>query len=205
MCIGVLSCVFNMLLSVFLSLPSKSFAQVPIHEELLESISFLYPYSIINGKREVGAGTGFVVKQNSGIAFLVTAKHVLMHKSGDYHQKLCIRHSTKNGADFISVSLSGSGAARVLTHPTDLNVDIAVIPAIDILFPVGKPAELWLGTSLGTSLFATKEHFAQGDVKLGDEVFLLVGSQATSGESETIRSSDLDAFLSCPTKRFPSI
>jgi hypothetical protein len=139
----------------------------------LETVSFLYTYSIVDGKPKVGAGTGFVVKQEAmgSPAFLVTAKHVLTQGSGNYYPKLCIRHSTKNGADFIPVTLSGSGAARVLTHPTDSGVDIAVIPAMDISLPRGKPVEQWLGTSLGTSLFATKEHFAKGDIRLGDEVF----------------------------------
>jgi hypothetical protein len=201
--IGVLSCVFYMLLSVFLSLPSRSFAQIPIHEKLLEPISFLYPYSIINGKREVSAGTGFMVKQDSGLSFLVTAKHVLMHKSGDYYQKLCIRHSTKNGADFIPVTLSGSGAARVLTHQTDSNVDIAVIPGMDIPLPIGKPVELWLGTSLATSLFATKEHFAQGDVRLGDEVFFVGWFSAYFGRERNYPIVRFGRLSFLPNKEVP--
>lgn len=158
---------------VFLSLPQSGFGQLPIREELLESVGFLYPYSIADGKLEVGAGTGFVVKHEDmgSPAFLVTAKHVLTQKSGHYYPKLCIRLSTKNGADFVLVTLSGSGAARVLTHPIDSGVDIAVIPAMDIPLPRGKPVEQWLGSSLATSLFATKEHFAKGHVRLGDEVF----------------------------------
>jgi hypothetical protein len=136
------------LMYVSLLFAQNSVGQLPIREELLEPIGFLYPYSIVNGKLEVGAGTGFSVK-HPGVkspAFLVTAKHVLTQKSGNYYPKLCIRLSTKNGADFIPVTLSGSGAARVLTHPTDSSVDIAVIPAMDIPLPRGKPVEQWLGT-----------------------------------------------------------
>jgi hypothetical protein len=32
---------------------------------------------------------------------------------------------------------------------------------------------MWVGRTLGTSLFVTKDHFLKGDVRLGDEVFFL--------------------------------
>jgi hypothetical protein len=158
---------------VGLVLPQKGFGQVPIQEEILESVTFLYPYSIVNGIIDAGAGTGFLVKQTNPKSqlFLVTAKHVLLQKSGKYYPKLCIRLGTKSGSDFIPIPLMGNRAVRILTHPTDSDVDIAVIPAMDILVPDGTTTETFLGTSLGTSIFATKEHFDKGHIRLGDEIF----------------------------------
>ncbi len=158
-----------------LSLPKNSYGQVPLREDLLETVSFIYSYRIFDNKMEVNSGTGFHVTQKAkGLpGFLVTAKHVIMQEPGKYYPKLCIRHGTKDGPDFIPVALSGNGAARVLTHPTDAGVDIAVIPHMDIPLPLSMSDEQWLGTSVDTSLFTTKDHLAKGDVRIGNEVVFI--------------------------------
>jgi hypothetical protein len=173
-----------LILGASLLLSSNVFGQVPVKEELLETVNFLYPYSIENGQFSVGAGTGFALRQEeTGQFFLITAKHVLTQKSGSYFPNLCIRQGTKDGSDFIPVKLSGKGASRVFTHATEPDVDIAVIPGIDIPLPRGLPADRLIGTHLGTSLFATKEHFSKGTVQLGDEVFFMGWFQPFFGQT----------------------
>lgn len=176
---------FSFLFIISLVVPLSVFGQVPVKEELLETVSFLYPYTLENGQlATVGAGTGFAVKhEEGGHGFLVTARHVLTQKSGEFYPNLCIRHGTKEGADFIPVKLSGKGAARIFTHKTDPDVDIAAIPAMDIPLPRGTAANTWLGTHLGSSIFATKEHFAKGHVQLGDEVFFIGWFQTYFGRT----------------------
>lgn len=143
-----------------LLLSTNVFGQVPIKEELLETVNFLYPYTFENGQLAVSAGTGFAVKQEEGgQGFLVTAKHVLRQKSGEYFPNLCIRQGTKDGSGFIPIKLSGKGAARIFTHTTDPDVDIAVIPGIDIPLPRGTTADRWIGTHLGSSIFQRRNIF----------------------------------------------
>src|SRR5687768_14851750 len=102
-------------LCVSILLPSCVFGQVPVKEDLLETVNYLYPYIVDNGELTVKAGTGFAVKHlDTGQSFLVTAKHVLTQKSGAYFPNLCIRQGKKQGADFIPIKLSGRGAARAL-------------------------------------------------------------------------------------------
>lgn len=167
-----------------LLLSPNVFGQAPVKEELLETVNFLYPYAIENGQLAVGAGTGFAIKQaETGQSFLVTAKHVLTQKSGEYFPNLCIRLGTKDGSDFIPVKLSGKGAARILTHATEPDTDIAVIPNQDIPLPRGTTVDRWVGTHLGMSLLATKEHFSTGAVQLGDEVFFMGWFQPYFGQT----------------------
>ncbi|OQW34138.1 MAG: hypothetical protein A4C66_03850 [Nitrospira sp. HN-bin3] len=143
--------------------------QVPIQENIKETITFLFPYD----EKKVGMGTGFFLKHEgeSSATYLVTAKHVLLKDSENYYPKLCVKlNNTQGSADFIPIDLSGPNAARVFVHKTDPDIDLAVIPVSDIRPPLGQPIiGHYPGVSLSVSLLATKDHFSNGYIKEGDE------------------------------------
>jgi len=155
---------------ILLSSPKWGFGQVPIQEDIKEAVAFLFPHS----GEKIGIGTGFFLTHRKGTGYLVTAKHVLMADSKNYYPKVCIKiNNTKGGADLLPIVLSGPNAARVFVHSTDPDVDIAVIPLRDIPMLPGRSKDHYHGISLGFSLLATKDHFAKGFIKEGDETFFV--------------------------------
>ena len=156
---------------ILLSFPEYGFGQIPIPENIKELVVFLYTYD----EKDVGIGTGFFMRHEGeqSSAYLVTAKHVLMTDSKHYFPKLCLKlNNTEGGADLIPIDLTGPNAVRVFVHHTDPDVDVAVIPVSDIVPPLGQPIiGHYPGVSLSVSLLATKEHFAKGQIQVGDETF----------------------------------
>lgn len=74
------------------------------------------------------------VGEDKSIPYLVTSKHVLIRKSSkDYYPVLCMKvNNNKGGADHIPIDLSRPNGARVFVDNKDPDVDIAVIPGVDI-------------------------------------------------------------------------
>lgn len=147
------------------------FAQLPLPENVVDSVTFI----VVSDGTKVGGGTGFYVKHEGkdGRGYLVTAKHVLMSDSTNYYPSVCMKmNNNSGGTDFIPIALSGPNAARVFVHPDDANVDIAIIPSSDIALPPGKSARDYDVTTIAVSAFATKEHFVKRHIAVGDEVFL---------------------------------
>jgi hypothetical protein len=155
-----------------LLISTRSFGQLPLPEDLNRTVAFLFPTDGI----KVGAGTGFYVTTREGTqrsGYLVTARHVLMADSKQYYPRLCMKvNNNSGGSDVWPVDLSGPNAARIFVHPTDSNVDIAVIPGEDIPIPLPRRAKDYDFEMFSVSLFATKEHFDKRYIQLGDEAFL---------------------------------
>jgi hypothetical protein len=154
-----------------LFLVSSVFGQLPLPENIVDTVTFI----VVSDGTKVDAGTGFYVKHNDndGGGYLVTAKHVLMLDSTNYYPNVCIKiNNNKGAADFLPIELTGPNAARVFVHPTDVNVDIAMISSGDIPLPPGRSAEDYDITTMAVSAFVTKDHFVKRRIGVGDEVFL---------------------------------
>jgi hypothetical protein len=167
----VVASLLNSILFIFLSRPESGFAQIPIPEDIKKVVTFLFTH---DGKEVKGVGTGFNMRLEDGPSpgYLVTAKHVLMADSKNYFPKLCLKlNNMKGGSELIPIELSGPQAARVFVHSKDPNVDIAVIPVSDINLAPNTAPEDYDFAIISASLLATKEHFAKGYIKEGDETF----------------------------------
>jgi hypothetical protein len=120
-------------------------------------------------------GTGFYVTvgEDKSSPYLVTSKHVLTRESSkDYYPALCMKvNNNKGGTDHIPIDLSRPNGARVFVDNNDPGVDIAVISGNDIRLPPGRTIKDYDFISFPASRFATKEHFAKGDIAVGDEAF----------------------------------
>lgn len=89
--------------------------------------------------------------------YLVTAKHVAVKLEG---KPLLVRVNTKGGG---SASFSGQGA-RWWYHPTDLSIDVAVIP--------WAPPEQVDYRHIPAQMFLTDEISRSKSIGTGDEVFI---------------------------------
>jgi hypothetical protein len=112
-------------------------------------------------------GTGFFVgvktKQDPNLSYnyLVTAKHVLQDKNGNFYSSIGIRSNTHDGSSKLSeISMS---EVIILTH-SDKDVDIA-------LFHCTPNVEVFDYLSIPEEIITTKNSIKTLEIEEGDEVF----------------------------------
>lgn len=98
-----------------------------------KTVVFIY---LQNGDKEIANGTGFLVdvpaKNGSGkYIYLVTAKHVVKDKNGNYFKNIIVKYNTLNhSSESSNINLQFTGDYKnVFTHE-DESVDLVVIPLI---------------------------------------------------------------------------
>jgi hypothetical protein len=167
---GYFTYLITMVVIPLVLLPTIGFGQLPLPENIMETVSFLFP----TDGTSVGVGTGFYVRdEKTNTPYLVTAKHVLMSKPKEYFPKLCMKvNNTKGGIDLIPVDLSQLNGARIFVDKEDADIDIAVIPIRDIPMLPGRTSKDYNLAVVPVAGFATKEHFAKRAIAVGDEAFL---------------------------------
>lgn len=116
----------------------------------------------------VPVGTGFFIGVKSeydphrSFCYLVTAKHVLRDKNGEYYNSIYIRLNKKNGdSEMGELSLKDRG---IVFFHKDFDVDLAVIPFL----PDQNKFDFKI---LPSELLTTKEMFKKYDIEEGDEMF----------------------------------
>jgi hypothetical protein len=152
---------------VFVFAADLGFGQVPIPDNIKKTVTFLFASDGTSFK----VGTGFYLEDESNSIYLVTAKHVLQTESGNYLPRVCMRVNTEKGGSILfPIQLSGPTSARVFVH-SNPDVDIAMVPAEDIAVLPKRLVGNYDFFALSVSLLATKDHFREGHVQEGDEVF----------------------------------
>lgn len=139
--------------------------QVP--QVIKKTVTFIF-IKTAEGKL-AASGTGFFVGvQNEKNAeawhvYLVTAKHVLLDKQGNYYPSVFIRLNRITGdAEIIELPLTPL-PDRVYTH-TEGEVDIAVIPCL-------PSQERYDFKFIPQDMLVTRERFLEANIQEGDEVF----------------------------------
>jgi hypothetical protein len=139
--------------------------QVP--QEIKKTVTFIF-IKTTEG-RLVANGTGFFVgvqnEKNTEAwhVYLVTAKHVLWDKQGNYYPSVFIRLNRIAGdAEIIELPLTPP-SDRVYTHEQS-GVDIAVIPCL----PDRERYDLKF---IPQDMLVTRERFLKANIQEGDEVF----------------------------------
>lgn len=139
-----------------------------IPSQVKEIVTFIF---VRDSKGElVPNGTGFFVGVKSEDdpermhSYLVTVKHVLQDKSGNYHPLVFIRLNKKTGgAKMIGLALRGQNAVPIHVHE-DPTVDLAVLPIL-------PSTDVYEFKVLPDDMLTTKESFKEVDIREGDEVF----------------------------------
>lgn len=133
-----------------MSMPNR-----PVPQEYMTVTLIQYP-------QIQGHATGFFYGNDPENQFLVTNKHVVDPEDTDPNEIRILLRGLQNAAnlDYLDISLyDGSGNATWLTHPTDPDVDIAMIPLEIDLRQYGNMA-------------------ISNDMFLSDDVELKAGEQA---------------------------
>ncbi|TSC63355.1 MAG: hypothetical protein Athens041674_183 [Parcubacteria group bacterium Athens0416_74] len=136
-----------------------------IPDDIRQCVVFLCKKKVVNGK-EIYApqGTGFLVsildaESQLNFIYLVTALHNIENEDLD---NISIRLNGKDGGrlDFV---MKG---AQWYTHPSDSNVDVAVIP-----FPLGTIEHAH--KTVPSPMFLKHENIQNGDIQEANEVFVI--------------------------------
>jgi len=149
-------------------------AKVP--DEILKTVTFIYVSA--DGQTATPNGTGFFVgvkigDKDSYAVYLVTAKHVLTDAAGKYFDQVGVRLNKLAGsAELLRLPLGDN----VYTHPTDKDVDIAVIPAV----PDQKVFDFKF---IPDEMLTTKAGFAELRIGPGSDVFFTGLFTAFPGQS----------------------
>jgi hypothetical protein len=137
-----------------------------ISEEILKCVAFI---GIKESSGFSARATGFFVQvpletqEDMYVTHFVTARHNVeeiekeITNGGEVYIRL-------NGTDGSVKDIKVEKNARWLFHPTDSNVDVAVIP-----FPTNLPFD-WKVIPL--TMFLPDEHLKSGKIGIGDEVFI---------------------------------
>ena len=122
--------------------------------------------------RVIPNGTGFYLgvddeKKQSVFPYLVTAKHVLLDRSGRCFPAIYIRVNKKNqGPELVKIPLNPAGIHKTMyTHP-DTSVDIAVLN----IFP--KP-DTYDFSVLPERLLMSPQEIKEFNIKEGTEIFFI--------------------------------
>lgn len=122
------------------------------------------------GGAPIPNGTAFFVavdsENHTGRAYVyaVTSHHVLRKDEHSYFDQILLRMNKKGGgSDFLVVSLTGSQASPIFTHP-DPTVDIALIP-------IAPDASIYDIKWIPESLLVTQTKFSELNIQEGDDVF----------------------------------
>jgi hypothetical protein len=140
-------------------------AQVP--SEFKKVVTFIFLKK--PDGRFVANGTGFFVgihnKNNPTTwhVYLVTAKHVLTTKSGDYYPSVFIRLNLKEGGSEV-MELPLSKMPNVIYSHQQKGVDISVIPCL-------PNQERYDFKFISEDMIVTRERFRETNIQEGDEVF----------------------------------
>lgn len=138
-------------------------------ESIISQIKKCVTFIFVKNKngQYVPNGTGFFVgvktKQDPNLSYtyLVTAKHVLQDKNGNFYSDIGIRTNTHDGSSkLVEISMS---AITILTHP-DKDVDIA-------LFPCVPNDKIFDYLAIPEELITTKDSLKNLEIEEGDEVF----------------------------------
>jgi hypothetical protein len=137
-------------------------AKIP--DEILKTVTFIYVSA--DGKTAAPNGTGFFVgvkieNKDAFAVYLVTAKHVLTDANGKYFDEVGVRLNTLAGkSELLRLPLG----ANVFTHPSEEDVDIAVVPAL----PDQKVFDFKF---LPEEMLTTKAGFTEMKIGPGSDVF----------------------------------